>query len=323
MSTILDEFEDYYNTLDMYLRRIGGYPENKSAIYDYEFVIDPHRSAQLGTIRRFRNSFSGHGNRVGGEMPTPPRSYITFLDEEIKYIQQNEKEVGRRLAQRREENGDGYYNDKGRGRTQYNDNKGDSKKTGGRRTDSTSHKLPKKETPKTPTYTRDNTPKTPTYTRDDTPKTPTYKDETPRVPTYRDDTPKAPTPKPEPPKPPRVELIDGHGPSGEYKDSTVGFVATFGFCGGRGRFVKKGIIKQENVIDFWLDFKFQGACKAAAARIFTTAGAKTVRIKEGINVFELNELYFKDGIVKVQIVFEYKLNAVQTKRGEITVAKKF
>lgn len=303
--SILDEFEDYYNTLDMYLRRIGGYPENKSAIYDYEFVIDPHRSAQLGTIRRFRNSFSGHGNRVGGEMPTPPRSYITFLDEEIKYIQENEDEVAMKMRKRRESDGD--YG----GRGQYNDRGKTSSGGSNRKTVSTSPRPPKKEAPKRVTPPKEEAPKKPTA--------PTYNDDVKRT-----TPPPTPTPPPPPKKEePKIELIDGVGPNGIYKDEANNFIAGVIFSGGRGRFIKKGLLKQENMIDFWVEFKFKGACKAAGACIYTTTGAQTVRIKEGMNIFEMNALLFKDGVVKMQVLFEYRISATQTKRGSITIAKRF
>lgn len=94
----INNFENAYKTLEHTLRVATGIT-NKPIIALYIQILPPALSAQMETIRKFRNDFPGHGVKVGGRSPNPPRTYITFLNKQINWVDSHRAEVSRKMHQ--------------------------------------------------------------------------------------------------------------------------------------------------------------------------------------------------------------------------------
>ena len=88
------EFKTTYNTLDNYLKRLIGH-NVKSGIAVYQQICSPKRSAELETIRQFKNAIISH-NSVREE-PEAPLSYTTILKECLKDVSKNEASIAAQL----------------------------------------------------------------------------------------------------------------------------------------------------------------------------------------------------------------------------------
>lgn len=94
----IHNFEDAYKTLENTLRVATGIT-NKPIISLYIKILPPALSAQMDTIRKFRNNFPGHGAKVGGESPKPPSTYISFLNKQIDWVDSHRAEVSKKMRQ--------------------------------------------------------------------------------------------------------------------------------------------------------------------------------------------------------------------------------
>ena len=88
----INDFEDAYKTLENLLRNVTNI-DDKPLIPLFVKILPPYLSAQMETIRKFRNSFMGHGAKVDGEHPQAPNTYVVFLNKEIQWITNNKSSV--------------------------------------------------------------------------------------------------------------------------------------------------------------------------------------------------------------------------------------
>lgn len=93
----MDKFQNVYNTLDIFLHNLINAPDSASVISIYERILPPQRSAEMKTIRMFKNTVTSHGVFFQGERPKATRGQIAFLENEIRYVQNNTQEVKRKM----------------------------------------------------------------------------------------------------------------------------------------------------------------------------------------------------------------------------------
>ncbi|MBQ2877212.1 MAG: hypothetical protein IJE25_09400 [Clostridia bacterium] len=94
----ISNFSDAYKTLEHTLHIVTGISDNNRGIIAlFIKILPPPLSSQMDSIRKFRNDFDGHGVKVAGQSPTPPKSYIELLNREINWVYNNRELVKRKM----------------------------------------------------------------------------------------------------------------------------------------------------------------------------------------------------------------------------------
>ena len=97
----IHKFEDAYKTLEHTLRRVTGI-SNQPIIPLFIEILPPSLAAQMETIRKFRNDFPGHGVSVGGKSPQAPDTFVSFLNQQIIWVDKHGDKVKKGICTRRQ-----------------------------------------------------------------------------------------------------------------------------------------------------------------------------------------------------------------------------
>lgn len=89
-----DRFKTAYNNFDNYIKRMLNLSDANSGIGAYLKVIDGEKITMLKQIIAFKNSFVSHGSTE----PVAPQEYITFLENELRYVEKNKNSLANKMA---------------------------------------------------------------------------------------------------------------------------------------------------------------------------------------------------------------------------------
>ena len=95
---INDDFLNKYNRLDSMLRYLVNGQEGKNYIFFYEKILSFNKRPVMEEIRHFKNSHKSHGVS-NNDQPIAPRSWISFLQEQIDFVEHNKSVVRSMMLQ--------------------------------------------------------------------------------------------------------------------------------------------------------------------------------------------------------------------------------
>lgn len=286
--TYNERFFDLYKQLEFAVAR--KLPKKVwSPIAVYMGTLPSNRAGQLDQMRKFRNASPGHGV---GYQPTVPYEWITFLNNEIRNVDNGGSAMETRLVQSMVKL-ESRSKSSQHGAAQNRTNQSSSK--------SSSYPERKQNSPVRQSNTKQSAPMRQSNSKQSAP----ARQSSPRPANCASSS--------------AGQIKDGH----RYSDKAHDFNIDLQIKKGQGRITKKAPFSSDKkqMVDFSVYFDYSGKLTDYNAQLLTKTGPKAIKLKRGENKMQIPASEIAANTIKVKLSFEYKVGMFTTKKDAMTVGR--